>query len=60
MQKTRLLRSRLASAAVVAALAIVLTACGKAKPLDYTQTGEIPPGPGLFSGDDGRFVVFRK
>jgi hypothetical protein len=45
---------------VLAALVIILAACGKAKPLDYAETGEIPPGPGLFSGDDGKFVLFRK
>ena len=39
---------------------LLLTACGPAKPLvhDIPQPDEIPPGPGLFSGKDGKFILF--
>ncbi len=37
-------------------VALLLAACGPAKPLvhDIPQPDEIPPGPGLFSGEDGK------
>jgi hypothetical protein len=31
-----------------------------AEPFDYTPVDEIPPGPGLLSGDDGEFVIYRR
>ena len=39
---------------------LLLTACGPAKPLahDIPQPDESPPGPGLFSGKDGKFILF--
>ncbi len=41
-------------------VALLLAACGPAKPLvhDIPQPDEIPPGPGLFSGKDGGFVLY--
>ncbi|MDA1099930.1 MAG: hypothetical protein O2967_13195 [Proteobacteria bacterium] len=60
MEKIRHLRRRLSAAAVFAVLAVMVAACGAAKPLDYTAIDEIPPGPGLFSGKDGKLTVFRK
>ncbi len=41
-------------------VALLLAACGPAKPLvhDIPQPDEIPPGPGLFSGKDGKFILF--
>ncbi len=30
--------------------------CADAKPFDYTPVHEIPPGPGLLSGQDGSFT----
>jgi hypothetical protein len=39
--------------------AIWLTACA-AEPFDYTPVDGIPPGPGLLSGEDGEFVVYRR
>jgi len=51
---------RLSLVGIFAALAMVLTACGAAKPLEYTGVGEIPPGPGLFTGKDGNVTIFRK
>ncbi len=49
-------------------IAIVLTVLGLAacgdKPLHPSKwvnpVDEIPPGPGLFSGDDGEFVIYRE
>ena len=38
--------------------ALVLAACAGAEPFDYTPVSEIPPGPGLMSGDDGEFVIY--
>lgn len=40
-------------------LGIWLSACA-AEPFDYTPADEIPPGPGLLSGEDGEFVVYRR
>jgi len=42
----------------VAALG-ALAACSNVQPLGYTAIHEIRPGPGLFSGDDGVFVLYR-
>lgn len=41
---------------LIAAAAGVLAGCGAA-PLDYHSPNEIPPGPGLLSGEQGVFVV---
>ncbi len=30
------------------------------RPLTYTNIDDMRPGPGLFTGRDGEFVVFRK
>jgi hypothetical protein len=35
-----------------------LAACA-AKPFDYTAPDEIQPGPGLLTGEDGEFVIYR-
>jgi hypothetical protein len=39
--------------------ALWLAACA-AEPFDYTPADEIPPGPGLLSGADGEFVIYRR
>lgn len=44
--------ARLLSLALAAA---TLAGCG-AVPLDYHSQREIPPGPGMFSGEPGAFV----
>ncbi|MFQ5915971.1 MAG: hypothetical protein ACE5JS_22580 [Nitrospinota bacterium] len=42
-------------------LALLLSACASIEPLAFPESGdEIPPGPGLFSGPDGEFVIYRK
>ena len=43
---------------LAAALLVALSACGNVKPIDYTEPHDIQPGPGLFSGKDGDFVLF--
>ena len=42
-----------------AVFATALAACSAGKPADYTAIDEIPPGPGLFSGADGEFTLYR-
>ncbi len=29
------------------------------EPMEYTAIDQIPPGPGLITGDDGEFVLYR-
>ena len=54
---TAALRKSLICAFVV----LGLSACGQAKPLgEVEQAGEIPPGPGLFSGKDGVYILYGK
>ncbi len=47
-------RVRLASVA----LALTLAACAGAKPFEYHPIHEIPEGPGLFTGEDGEWVIY--
>lgn len=39
------------------ALALGLSTCAPYQPFTPTPIADIPPGPGLFSGDDGEFKV---
>lgn len=42
-------------------LALLLSACASIEPMAYPPAAdEIPPGPGLFSGPDGEFTIYRK
>jgi len=49
------------AAMLIVAAALAVSACG-AKPLHTSKwqhgADEIPPGPGLFSGEDGEFVLY--
>lgn len=38
---------------------LLATACAEVKPFEYTEIHEIPPGPGLLSGEDGEYVLYR-
>ncbi len=38
---------------------LLATACAEVKPFEYTEIHEIQPGPGLLSGEDGEFVLYR-
>ena len=40
------------------ALALLLAACAGAKPFEYHPIHEIPEGPGLFTGEDGEWVIY--
>ncbi len=40
------------------ALALALAACAGAKPFEYHPIHEIPEGPGLFTGEDGEWVIY--
>lgn len=45
------------------ATAIVLLAlagCAGGEPLEATRIDDIPPGPGLLTGEDGEFVIYRR
>jgi len=43
------------------ALVLTLGACAIGEPSDYVNVvDEIPPGPGIFSGEDGEFVLYRR
>ena len=44
---------------IVALIALGLTACQGAEPFDFRPISEIPAGPGLFSGADGQFALYR-
>jgi hypothetical protein len=41
----------------VIALLLVLGACSDMKPFDMQKAGDIPDGPGLFTGNEGAFVL---
>lgn len=43
-------------------LLFALTGCGTVshQPLEVHQGTEMSPRPGLFSGEDGEFVIFRR
>ena len=43
---------------IVVLAAASLVACG-GQPLHYTSVEDVPEGPGLLSGDDGEFVIYR-
>lgn len=43
----------------LAVLTGTLAACSGVQPFEYTEVHEIPPGPGLFSGETGEFELYR-
>ena len=39
----------------------VISGCSGWQPLEGSSTaGEIPDGPGIFSGEDGKFVIYKE
>lgn len=50
--------SRLRLVIAVLFLAVIVCGCG-GKPLQYTDSKEQKPGPGLFSGEDGVFTLIK-
>jgi hypothetical protein len=46
---------------IVAAAGLLAGCAGlRTEPLDYVPVTEIPKGPGLFSGDNGQFVILSR
>ena len=54
----RITRRRFQKMLAAGALAATLAACSNVEPMSYTPISEIPPGPGLFSGEDGVFTIY--
>ena len=50
----------IARMALLVAIVGLAAACGEITPVAYTPVDEIPPGPGLLSGDDGEFTLYRR
>lgn len=47
--------------AVLVTLALAAGACVERGVAEFKRPGDLPPGkPGLFSGKDGEFVLYRK
>jgi hypothetical protein len=44
---------------LVLAVLLPLAACSGVKPFEY-QTANDPPGPGLFTGPEGKFVILGR
>ena len=51
--------NRLIGLVALGLVVLGLAACGNVKQFDYQPVAdEIKPGAGLFSGDDGEFVIY--
>jgi hypothetical protein len=42
------------------AICVTLSACADMEPFEPPKPREIPEGPGLFSGEDGEFIIYRR
>ncbi len=47
------------AAALALTLATLLVACAGMEPFEPPVTGELNPEPGLFSGENGAFILYR-
>ena len=54
------MRGRPTLALAVCLLGGLLSGCAELEPFDPPVAGEMKPGPGLFSGPDGEFVILRR
>ena len=45
---------------VLAAIVGLVAACAEITPVPFTPIDDIPPGPGLFTGEDGEFTIYRR
>lgn len=45
---------------ILAGLLLALLGCAQPKPFELPRPGEIPDGPGLFTGEKGRFILYRR
>ena len=50
---------RLSASLTLLACGLALVGCADPKPFHYDSANEIPSGPGLFSGQDGEFNLYR-
>ena len=41
-------------------LSVALAACAHYEPFEPTPVADIPEGPGLFTGDDGKWTLYRR
>lgn len=53
-------RRRAATPLTLLAVCLALSACVEAKPFAYDTAGEIPSGPGLLTGQKGKFILYRE
>ena len=44
---------------LILAASAALAGCAGGRPMEVPQSGEMQEGPGLFSGDDGVFTIYR-
>lgn len=44
----------------VLSTSILMNACAQYRPLEVQPVDGMAQGPGLFSGEDGEFVIYRK
>lgn len=45
---------------LVLAAVLAVAACGTYQPYEYVDTNDTITGPGLFTGEDGEWVIFRR
>lgn len=45
---------------ILLAVAVLLGGCTTAQPFQYSDPTEMRPGPGVFSGEDSEFVIYRR
>ncbi len=57
--RTSLVKGRCLRAAALLIVVSSLGNCASYEPFDPPEPGEIPEGPGLLTGESGKFVVFR-
>jgi hypothetical protein len=56
-------RNRLRSLIAIAAVTVLAGACGTFTPDEsgqFVRTDDIKPGPGIFTGESGKWVIFEK
>jgi hypothetical protein len=52
--------SWLAGLGTVALLSLPACSGARYEPFTYTAVGDMRPGPGLFTGQEGEFIVLRR
>ena len=45
---------------ILVGLLLALSGCAQPKPFELPRADEIPDGPGLLSGEDGKFILYRR